>query len=121
MTLSEFKAWFEGFTEVMDGPPSHKQWERIQARVREISGAPVTYPVFVDRYLPVVRPNWQNVMLLNATACEGNTGKVAFSAPLTTAGNRESALPCGSNWMDFDSHSAMLALGKADAAELEAA
>lgn len=36
MTLAEFKAWFDGYTESMDGPPSEKQWERIKAKVRGV-------------------------------------------------------------------------------------
>jgi hypothetical protein len=40
MTLSEFKAWFEGFTEAMDGPPDAKQWARIQSKVKEIADKP---------------------------------------------------------------------------------
>ncbi len=50
MTLSEFKAWFGGYTEDMDGPPSAKQWKRIKSRVKDIDGEKVTYPVFIDRY-----------------------------------------------------------------------
>jgi len=30
MTLQEFKSWFEGFTECMNGQPSAKQWKRVQ-------------------------------------------------------------------------------------------
>lgn len=33
MTLSEFKAWFSGFTESMDSTPNEKQWGRIKERV----------------------------------------------------------------------------------------
>lgn len=40
MTVSEFKAWFEGFTEAMDGPPDAKQWARIQSKVKEIADKP---------------------------------------------------------------------------------
>ncbi len=52
MTLQEFKAWFDGFTENMGEAPTKLQWARIQARVKEIDGAAITYPVFVDRYWP---------------------------------------------------------------------
>jgi len=43
MTPSEFKAWFEGFTENMKGPPGEKAWARIQARVKEIAPAASSY------------------------------------------------------------------------------
>ncbi len=56
MNLSEFKAWFEGFTENMDGPPGEKAWKRILAKIGEITDAPpTTYPVYIDRW---VRPYW---------------------------------------------------------------
>lgn len=58
MTLQEFKAWFEGFTESMDKTPTAKQWERIQKRVKEIDGTATSYPVFVDRYYREYRPYW---------------------------------------------------------------
>lgn len=58
MTLPEFRAWFDGFTEGMDGPPDAKQWKRIKARVGEITGAPITYPIYLDRYVYPYRPYW---------------------------------------------------------------
>lgn len=51
MTNSEFKAWFDGFTEAMDDIPNKKQWDRIKARVKEIDG--VSVPRYcVERYWP---------------------------------------------------------------------
>jgi len=50
MNLSEFKAWFEGFTECMEGTPTKKQWERIKERVAKIDGTPVTYPIYIRDY-----------------------------------------------------------------------
>lgn len=41
MNIAEFKAWFEGYTEDMEGPPSAAQWERIKSRVGELSLPPV--------------------------------------------------------------------------------
>ena len=53
MTLQEFKAWFEGFTEnVGDKTPTAKQWKRICERVGEIDGTATSYPVFIDRWRP---------------------------------------------------------------------
>ena len=57
MTLSEFKAWFEGFTESMDGPPNAAQWERIQSKIATIDDKPIpvtVYREYVDRF----RPYW---------------------------------------------------------------
>jgi hypothetical protein len=52
MTLQEFRAWFEGFTEELRGVPSIKQWERIKTRIEEINGAETTKTVFVEKYWP---------------------------------------------------------------------
>ena len=50
MTLQEFKAWFQGYTENISKQPTQKQWARIQERVEEINGDPVTERIFIDRY-----------------------------------------------------------------------
>ena len=57
MTLQEFKAWFEGFTENLDGTPNAKQWKRIQKRVQDINGTPVT-PVIIERYYRRYAPDY---------------------------------------------------------------
>ncbi len=36
MTLTEFKAWFSGYTEDMDRPPTAKQWKRIKKVVADV-------------------------------------------------------------------------------------
>ncbi|MNL34378.1 hypothetical protein D3C87_1563490 [compost metagenome] len=47
MTVSEFKAWLEGFEEAMGGnPPSIDQWKAIKAKLAKIDGVlkpPVVY------------------------------------------------------------------------------
>lgn len=151
MTLSEFKAWFEAFTESMDGPPSHKQWERIQARVKEISGSPITERVFIDRYrgawldnhfVGMPHSRFGTTTCLNARGVTGDVGAVAFEeariggTELGANGHmaRFDAKHTGAAVVDttgwgtmkaggaraFDSHSAMLTLGKAEAASLAA-
>ena len=57
MNLAEFKAWFDGFTENLDGPPGPKAWERICARVKEIKPDPTPWPQFVKEYIPYY-PTW---------------------------------------------------------------
>lgn len=57
MTLAEFKAWFEGFTEDMDGAPNEKQWKRIKAKIKDINGASVT-PVVIKEYYDRYRRWW---------------------------------------------------------------
>lgn len=108
MTLSEFKAWFEGFTESMEGPPSAKAWKRIQARVKEISGQPVTERVYIDRYVEPYR-RW---------FYSANAVPLSYSAGACTAqngvGNAVLAAASGS----FDSHTAMADLGRNEAQAL---
>lgn len=60
MTLSEFKAWFEGFTECMGGPPNAVQWERIQAKIAQIDDKPVPKVVYRE-YVERFRPYWPAV------------------------------------------------------------
>ncbi len=77
MTLAEFKAWFDGFTEDMDGQPNKKQWERIKARVKEINGSVTTYPVYVDRY---VRPFWSSPSVYGGGAVGGAVTAVGLKS-----------------------------------------
>lgn len=117
MTLSEFRAWFDGFTEDMIGPPNSKQWKRIQARVKEITGSTVSYPVYVDRY---VRPHWnQPHWVTYATGLEG-AGQAVGSMSSIDAQPHNSLLVAGnvSSSSAFDSHKAMNDLGRLDAAAL---
>ncbi|PDT47317.1 hypothetical protein CO661_14135 [Sinorhizobium fredii] len=107
MTLAEFKAWFEGFTEDMDGAPNEKQWKRIKARVKDIDGVAITKTVFIDRYVTPYRPYWSTDMVFGAsggvpvgTTCMNAVGEALASAKAAVA--------------EFDSQCAMLDLGKAE-------
>lgn len=108
MTLSEFKAWFDGFTECMEAAPDEKQWERIKARVKEINGAATPYPVFVDRYEPY-RRYWPNVPYWSA-----NTAQSYMCAGAINHGDGLMSQSSPGKADLFDSHSAMLDLGKAE-------
>ncbi len=55
MTLAEFKAWFEGFTENLDGPPNVEQWKRIAKRVKQLDGTITDRHVFIERYVTPYR------------------------------------------------------------------
>ncbi len=37
MTPNEFKAWFEGFSEAVDGAPTPAQWQRISEKVATLN------------------------------------------------------------------------------------
>lgn len=39
MTQQEFKAWFDGFAEALDGQPNAEQWEKVKQKVAAM-GAP---------------------------------------------------------------------------------
>lgn len=36
MTVSEFKAWLDGFSEAIDGVPTAEQWAKIKAKVNDL-------------------------------------------------------------------------------------
>lgn len=128
MTLSEFKAWFEGYTDGMDEKaPSAKQWAKIKEKVAAIDGAPTLQTIWLDhyrRYYPSYAPYWANpspqwgsggtFMGGIYTAAGGVSGGNAVSLALSNFDN--SAAPGGGETDSFDPHSAMYALGKAEAA-----
>ncbi|MDI6026736.1 hypothetical protein QBK99_11090 [Corticibacterium sp. UT-5YL-CI-8] len=56
MTASEFKAWFEGYCEGIDGVPSPEQFERIKQKVAQLACTP---PLKWVSPLPVdTGPRW---------------------------------------------------------------
>lgn len=75
----EFKAWFEGFSENMKGPPTKQQWERIQKKVKEISSHPSWYWSYYPSY-PWLSPT-------GVTTTTGGTGKYISSDTTTTLYN----------------------------------
>lgn len=131
MTLSEFKAWFEGFTENLAGAPSAKQFEKIKAKVGEITGAPVTYPIYVDRYVHPYRPYWDRFWAStagDATSTKATWGEAISSlqavgrndgvgvANFAIFGPSAGRTDAGPNQtIEFDSHAAMRELGKMEA------
>ena len=114
MTPQEFKAWFEGFTDAMSAPPTAEQWEKIKARVSEIDGVAITYPVFIDRYsqpYPSYQPIWINPPVAPSPLIPTvNPFPVTCSVRASTEGQLMNA-PQGS----FDSCMAMFALGRIEA------
>lgn len=125
MTPSEFKAWFDGFCEAFDKTPTQKQWARIKERVAEIDGKPVTERVYVDRYLPYVRP-WLNgpyydprywTYYQGSTLGGGSSGVCSGGSLSSLGQNYQSALQ-NSNKNDYSSTNAMNALGRAEAQAL---
>jgi hypothetical protein len=107
MTLSEFKAWFEGYTEGLDGAPTEKQFKRIKAKVAEITGAPISHTVFVDRYHHYWQQWGQPILFGGPTS-----GSAGFGISGVGALTEQRPPVLNAEW---DSHSAMYAVGKADA------
>ncbi len=66
MTLSEFKAWLEGFSEAFaDGVPSADQWAKVQSKLNEVK---VVATSVADRPYPM-KPN-QRYQLLDVRGKE---------------------------------------------------
>lgn len=114
MTLSEFKAWFEGFSEGIDKAPSEAQFAKIKAKVALVDGAPVTYPIFVDRYWnwgwPATGPHYYSTW--TSTSNAGNAG-VALLA--SSYAGMAPASKGDTQTLTWDSHAAMRELGRAEA------
>ncbi len=106
MTLTEFKAWFDGYTENLEGAPNGKQWKRIKEQVGKIDGTPITYPVYVERY---VRP-WYPYIGWNAATAQG-IGANIYNADSAVLGYSDAHATSGT----FDATSAMYAAGKMEA------
>jgi hypothetical protein len=112
MTPSEFKCWFQGYTEALEGTPSVAQWARIKARVAEIDGRAITEHIYINRYVPSYHPNYYygTPYTVPYTLCgPGAVGTSIGSGTIMT--NCTSA-------MAFNSHDAMLSLGRAEAQEI---
>lgn len=111
MTLSEFKAWFEGYTEGLDGAPTEKQFKRIKAKVAEITGTPISQTVWVDRYHHYYQ-QWGQPIVFG-----GVIGNVGYASGTNGLGRSAAQMGAGLNALnaEWDSHTAMYAVGKADA------
>ncbi len=60
MHMTEFKAWFEGFTEDMKGAPTKDQWAKIKKRVKKITPDYTPAPIFIERYARPWRRYWDD-------------------------------------------------------------
>jgi hypothetical protein len=87
VNLNEFRAWFEGFGENLDGPPDKRQWARIKEKIEKIADAPsVTQHVFHNHYYrpwqrwfevqPYILPMVPNVAYTSAGADMANNMSV---------------------------------------------
>lgn len=74
MTLNEFRAWFDGFSEAIGDAPTPEQWAKIKAKLaqaREPVVVPSMWPQFqpgegnVQRSPSVVSPNCQRPIIVS--------------------------------------------------------
>lgn len=107
MTLNEFKAWFEGFSEGIETVPTVKQFAKIKAKVAEINEMPVTRQYFLHNYPTWPHQNapwWQNPVVsysAGAAPMDHGVGRAVLAAP--NGGD------------SFDAQAAMYAAGALDA------
>lgn len=133
MNLSEFKAWFEGFTESMDGPPGEKAWKRIQDRIKSIkSDEPTARHVFHEyyerpwhRWYTKVEPGWV-VPLMQSGQIAMQNGYAGGASNLVNSNAVQSlAAPniqmqgVSSASVNFDPQEAFNRLGRAEALSLK--
>ena len=117
MTLSEFKAWFDGYTEGMDSTPNAKQWDRIKGRVKEIDNTVTTYPVYVDRWRPYYREwtPYYGAIGLSTTGVSLSAGTSTTSTVAGALGATSDTFTVAYNEASFDPLAAMNGIGRADA------
>lgn len=108
MTLSEFKAWLEGFSEGIETAPTEKQFEKIKAKVAEINSVPVTREVFVERYRDIW-PRYRDTGWPQPIVSYS-----AGAAPLDRGVGRSVLM--NESAPEWDGYAAMRALGSVEAA-----
>lgn len=87
MTLAEFKAWFEGFTEAIEGAPTPSQWARIKEQVSKITLPP---PVILNDPVRLEDPfKWRNPFVTTSYASDKPSNSlVEVSAKLRAEADR---------------------------------
>lgn len=120
MTLSEFKAWFEGFTEHIDlkNGLTGAQLARMMERVAEIDDKPTTETIYIDRYVRPYR-HWLDKVWLDDPETRPWTARLDGS-------DRRMADPVRHEWdakrnlVSFDRMPAMRDAGRAEELSLRA-
>lgn len=141
MTESQFKQWFEGFTEANDGKvPTAKQWTKIKERISQITGTPIIEKHFYDRYWWPHQPYWS---YLSVGSLGSGTCLAGSQAGVTLQSNADNAMSLSNSVVgqmltegvnaaranfncadaitytpEFDAAAALYALGRADFEEL---
>ncbi len=88
MTLNEFKAWFEGFTESIEKQPTAKQWARITEQVGNINDVPC-YTKYITHYVDRPwYPHWSQKWLSEGNI-SGSAGAIPTNSPFTSSKTEE--------------------------------
>lgn len=113
MTLSEFKAWFEGYTEDLGGAPSDKQFARIKAQVAKIDGVAITPVVYRDVYWPRVQPYYERMW--HDWSSAGGTRSPLAGTDMLTASSAMATVKMADEPLFSETGLHMFDAGKADA------
>ena len=77
MTVGEFKAWLEGFSEAMGPSPNVKQWKKIRERLEHVSDSEPNVYFERRRYW---WPSWYTIPLNNTeTRSTSNTLELSYN------------------------------------------
>ncbi len=91
MTRAEFDAWLEGFSEAIEDSPTPKQWEKIKAKLAEVT-EPINLqpPVVIREYRRPYRqwPEWLTQPGWD-TVPAPSPGQITWSDPSITVVNSE--------------------------------
>lgn len=80
MTISEFRAWLDGFSEGVRDAPTPEQWARILEKLADVREPLPALPVFPhdlsDPFCADPRkPSWPGIHPMWSTTGGGSTGK----------------------------------------------
>lgn len=98
MHLSEFQAWFEGFTEEMKAPPNKDQWVKIKKRVKEITSDYTPPTVFIDRHYYPWRRYWDYTPTWTSTGSTTGVGISSSSSCVLNAANAANVSLTAKDW-----------------------
>lgn len=94
MTPSEFKIWFDGFTEAIDGVPTPEQWAKVKEKIAQVREVNWTTPITPHvPSIPAYDPNrpWWDSPITYSTDSTGSLPSPAGNATVWNCGIRPSS------------------------------
>ena len=84
MTINEFKAWLEGFSEAVGEAPTPDQWGKIKAKIADLvpfapAPAPTVFPHPMRNPSPILPP-WTTTSYAGTRAVDAVSGRDLGSA-----------------------------------------